>query len=142
MRTRQSFLRATATVSVIGSVLLLSGCAALVGDPDSAFAKPGGGDLTLSVVNRNFEDVRVYMLRGAARMPLGQVEGLNTRDFQISGAWLGCERVLRLAMVTRASLQEFRMLPIDVVPGQMVEARFETSIGNSSVRIRQPSMEF
>ncbi len=136
MRPRPRFGGATTVVSVVCFVVVLTGCAGMVGNHGPAFAGSRGAGLNLSVVNRNFEAVRVYMLRGATRMSLGKVEGMGTREFNISEARLGCERVLRLAIVATPSYNRITMIPIDVGPGQMVEATIGTTFNNSYVLAR------
>ena len=131
MQPRRTFRGVTTVVSVVCSVVVLTGCAALAGNQKPVLIGAGDQGVTLSVFNRNFEDVRVYMLRGETQVPLGTVAGMQSRVFRISRAKLGFTRVLRLAMVATPSRYEITMIPVDVGPGQMVEARVGTHFNNS-----------
>lgn len=143
-RRRPRFATATLLVS---TVALLGGCArssafdhsAFVNDPTMLESRDGG--ITLSVVNRNFEDVRVYMLRGTSQMYVGTVGGLQTRYIRIPTARIGSSNVLSLAMVTVPSRARISMIPLNVEPGQIVEARVGTHVQNSSVYIRVPGSD-
>ena len=135
MRTRRTFRGVTATVSAVILVGTLAGCSTSAGYRYH-FGGADPRDLTLSVVNGNVEDVRVYIMREEMRIPLGTVEGLGSRVFNISETKLGVRMVLRLAMVTASSRTDITMIPVDVEPGQQIEARLGTYLNNSNVFIR------
>jgi hypothetical protein len=136
MRTRRTFRGVTATVSAVILVGTLAGCSTSAGHRYPAFGGSDPRDLTLSVVNGNVEDVRVYILREEMRIPLGTVEGLGSRVFKISQMKLGVRMVLRLGMETASSRTGITMIPVDVEPGQQIEARLGTYLNNSYVFIR------
>lgn len=136
MRTRRTFRGATATVSAVILVGTLAGCSTSAGFRHHHFRFAESGDLTLSVVNGNVEDVRVYIMREEMRIPLGTVEGLGSRVFKISETKLGVRMVLRLAMETASSRTGITMIPVDVEPGQQIEARLGTYLNNSNVFVR------
>ena len=136
MPTRRMFRGLAAAASVVCIVWGLNGCAANTEFYDPVSFGVSASDLTLSVVNRNFEDVRVYMLRETVSIPLGTVESMGSRVFKISATKLGVRRVLSLMMVTSPSRTGITMIPVDVEPGQVVEARLGTFLNNSNVFVR------
>lgn len=109
----------------------LTGCAAT-----SAYTSPGdfersSSDLTLAVVNRNYEDVRLYLSRESSAIPIGTVRAFGSRSFKIPKNWVGCSNVLRLAVVTTISNTQVDLIPIDFEQGQTVEAWIGTFLQNS-----------
>lgn len=136
MQSRPRFCGIAAAGTIVCSVAALNGCAAMLDTNDSPFGTSRSPDVTLSVVNRNVENVRVYMLRETVRIPLGTVDALGSRVFKISSTKLGVRRVLWLKMETAASYASITMLPVDVEPGQQVEAMLGTYLNNSNVFVR------
>ena len=135
--------RGTAEAFLLTSVvLLLSGCAA-----NSAYLGSGHIDsralgLTLSVVNRNVEDVRVYIIKETTTMPIGTVGSMNSRSFKIPHARLGTSRVLRLAVVASPSHAQYTMTPLEFEPGQTVEARIGTFLQHSLLHVYPVPFDF
>lgn len=146
MQSRWPVFGIVETMLVASTVVSFGGCAGASAFERSALTssptiiESRGGGITLSVVNRNFELVRVYMLRGSMRMNLGTVEGFQTKNIRISASRWGSTRVLNLSMVTIPSRARIAMIPVDVEPGQVVEARVGTHVQNSSVHIRVPAL--
>jgi len=124
---------AAATLLWTSIVLSLGGCAATSTYRHAGFVGSRGTGLTLSVVNRNIEDVRVYILRETTTMPIGTVRAMNSRAFKIPKARLGCSSVLRLAVVTTPSHSRHNLAPLEYNLGQTVEARIGTFLNNSQL---------
>jgi hypothetical protein len=120
----------------------LAGCATHEGFQNGTIGPVSSTHLTLSVVNYNFEDVRVYLLRENLTMPVGIVEAMQSRSFRIPQARLGSTGVLRLAFVTTTSNTRLSMVPLDCEPGQTIEARIGTFLQNSNVFIKPTPAEY
>ena len=135
MRARCQLTYLAVAMTVVAAAGVVTGCAATTGfgDPDIGVATSQG--VTLSVVNRNYEDVRVYLLRGSTQVPVGTVAGMQSRSFRISPAEIGGSRVLRLSLVATASRDRIAMIPVDVEPGYAVEAWIATKLRHSNIRI-------
>ena len=136
MNTRRSFAATAAIALAATGVVASAGCGASSAYYDFSSPKSAQPGVMLSVVNRCIEDVRVYLLRGGTRVRVGIVGGMESRNFEVSPAVLGGSGVLRLAVETLASRTGVTLVPVDVVPGQTVEARIAGNIKYSTVVAR------
>ena len=124
-----------ATATAATCVAAIFGCAAATNFNDPEFGVAASQGVTLAVVNRNLEDVRVHLLRGSTPVPVGTVGAMQSRSFRVSRAELGSSRVLRLSVVATPSRARIAMIPVDVEPGQTVEAWIATNLRHSNVQI-------
>ncbi len=122
---------------VVGSV---ASCTTSSQTGGAMFAPSPSQCVTLSVNNRNPENVRIYILHASTRIPVGSVGGFQSRKFTISRAVVGASNVLHLWIVTTPSRREISLMPITVEPGQTVEAWIATSLKNSAVSLRTQTL--
>jgi hypothetical protein len=123
-------------------VLSLSGCSAKSAYQGPGYIESRGMGLTLSVVNRNVEDVRVYVLRETTSMAIGTVRAMGSRSFKISKTRLGCSNVLRLAVVAKPSHTQFNPTPLEYEIGQAVEAHIGTFLRHSRLHVFPKSLDY
>ncbi len=135
MRARCQVAHLAAVATVVAGAGIVTGCAATTGFGDPGFDVAASQGVTLSVVNRNFEDVRVYLLRGSTQVPVGTVAGMQSRSFRISRAEIGSSRVLHLSVVATPSRDRIAMIPVDVEPGQRLEAWIAANLRHSNIQI-------
>ena len=86
----------TLRAALLSLLPLVAACATAPSPWDGADAGP---DLrrSITVVNENFQDVRVYLVIGAGRHPLGFVQSERSRTFRVSPALLGPDGLVHLA---------------------------------------------
>ncbi len=125
-------LVAAATAAGTGSVV---GCVPTPTSYSREITPSTFNGVTLAVVNRNLDAVRVYVLRGSTAVPVGTVAGMQSRAFRLSSAELGGSRVLHVSVVASPSRARVAMVPVDVEPGRTVEAWIATNLRNSNIRI-------
>jgi len=135
MRARYPLTYLAAAATVVASAATITGCAPTTSLNDLAIGPAPSQGVTLYVVNRNIEDVRVYLLRGSTPVPVGTVGAMQSRSFRVSRAEMGSSRVLRLSVVATPSRARIAMIPVDVEPGQTVEAWIGTNLRHSNIQI-------
>ena len=89
----------------------------------------------LTVVNRNLQDVTVYVLRDGQRFRLGLVTSMMTTHLHIPGWAMGGERTIRLMGDPIGSPEYVYTELIHVQEGQRIEWWIETNIDRSSVMV-------
>jgi len=121
----------------LGLAVLLLGPAACRphrgGDDDLSAVSQG--EFVLRVINNNFLDVTVYLLRGAERVRVGMVSGNSRQDFVLPGRLLGTGSQVSLLGNMSTSNQIVRSAPVLVERGRFVEWRLESVLRNSSVTV-------
>lgn len=118
--------------------LSLSGCSA-VGYGSKLGRATGGapaGSVTLHVSNDHAEDVRVYLLRGSTRIPVGTVGSFSVRRFVIPSAQVGSSGVLQLIAEALASRAMAAPEALDIEPGDEVDFQVENNLKFSRLMIR------
>ena len=66
-------------------ILVLAACApALQAPPNRQPTPPGGGAVSIEIVNDHLATVTVYLVRGGDRFRLGEVESNATKRFSVS----------------------------------------------------------
>lgn len=112
---------------------LAIGCAAGREPPGE---RPAPGETaTLRVVNLNWSDVRVHIVRGASRVPLGTVTTGETKVFTVPRDVLTGGASLRLFADPIGSRRVFVSQEFRAEPGQVIEWRIRNLPQNSSVTV-------
>jgi hypothetical protein len=112
------------------AVLLLSACA-ISRAPDT-----GSGlieTVTVQVDNREFANVRIYLVRNGANLLLGRIDGLTNRSFVVPGAWTG---EFGLFAVTAAGRDTLRSPTVTAGPSQVVSWRIEHASRGSAILVK------
>lgn len=95
---------------------------------------PGG--VSLIVTNGHVQDMRIYLLRGATRIPLGSLSTGERRAFALPTAMIGHTGVIRLGADPLGSRDMYESELIPVGLGEQVEWRLAPSLGLSSYSVR------
>jgi hypothetical protein len=124
------FLR-NALVSAV-AVVALGACA-----PATEQAGFGARDsqTTLVVKNNNWQEVVIYMMRGASRARLGSVPGMGSGRFRIAETMVNGIGDVRIVADPIGSQQTYTSPAINVVPGSEVELQVQSHISISSFAV-------
>jgi len=121
--------------TVAAGLILLAGCAGRALE-STLPVEYGDRSVRLRVTNDHLEDVRVYLVRGSTRVPLGSVGSLDARSFSLSPAVLGTSPVVCLVVESLGSHTTLTTMPVDVRPGQIVDARLANRLRFAAVAVR------
>jgi hypothetical protein len=92
---------------------------------------------TLTVKNYNWLDMRVYMVRNGARVPLGYVTSMAERTFVVPEAALGAGgQGARVVVDPVGSRYGWASEALNFVPGDHLEARIQNHLAVSYVTFR------
>ena len=97
---------------------------------------PGGAVLT--VTNGHVQDMRIYLLRGATRIPLGSVSSAEHRTFALPTSMIGHMGEIRLMADPLGDRSTYESGVIPVGPGDRVEWRLAPSLSLSSYWVHLP----
>jgi hypothetical protein len=117
------FLRNTLVAAVAAAAL--GACA-----PAAEHAKLGNPEsqTTLIVKNNNWQEVVIYMVRGATRARLGSVAGMGTGRFRLSDTMVSSAGDVRIMADPVGSTRSYTSPVIDVLPGAEVELQVQSNI--------------
>ena len=95
---------------------------------------PGG--VLLTVTNSHVQDMRIYLLRGTTRIPLGSVSTGERRTFTLPTAMIGHGGAIRLGAdpLGDRHMHESEVIPVGL--GDQVEWRLAPSLSLSSFWVR------
>lgn len=123
----------------IGAVVLLvalaSGCAAVRGGDDEQ-PSPRETDVTVEVVNQNWQDMHVYVLASGQRRSLGMVTSQNSEVFELPRSALASDRDIVFIADPIGSVVAFVSDPVLVQPGDQVRWTIQNRLRHSSVFVR------
>lgn len=123
----------------IGAVVLLvalaSGCAAVRGGDDEQQASRET-DVTVEVVNQNWQDMHVYVLASGQRRSLGMVTSQNSELFELPRSALAADRDIVFIADPIGSVVAFVSDPVLVQPGDQVRWTIQNRLRHSSVFVR------
>ncbi|MBI4544809.1 MAG: hypothetical protein HY703_06425 [Gemmatimonadetes bacterium] len=121
--------------SILAAALLLSGACA-TGLHDAGGRGSPGRETTVSVENRNWADMNVYVVRAGARTRLGMVTSMNRATFAIPQTMTAGGGDIALLADPIGSSATFQTEPILLAPGQHIVWLIENSIQLSSLFVR------
>ena len=130
----QETSRAT-LAAVAASLVFLVGCAGR-SVQSVVPVEYGNREVGLRVINDHAEDVRVYLIRGSSRVPVGSVASFTSRTFKLSAAVLGPVPTVCLSVEALGSHRTLTTVPVDVSLGQTVEARLGNRLRFANVAVR------
>ena len=116
---------AAATASVAGATAPVAAATASVAVDDSL--------VTVEVVNRNWNTMRIYAVIEGVSHRLGTVSGLSAQRLRLRRAWVGSSAELEIVAVPigrRGATITQRML---IFPGDALEYRIESNLGLSNL---------
>lgn len=125
--TRPSLCRYAA---LTGAILLASSCAHRTKAADEI--NPAETEFVLNIVNRHWQDVRVYLIGAGQPLRIGTVTAITDHSFTLPGWMLGSSRVIRIYVNAIGGNEYFQTESISVQPGQYVEVRLETDLSRST----------
>jgi hypothetical protein len=122
---RNAFMAAVAAAA-------LGACApaaehARLGNPES--------QTTLIVKNNNWQEVVIYMVRGATRARLGSVAGMGSARFRLSDTMVSNAGDVRIMADPIGSTRSYTSPVIDVLPGAEVELQVQSNIVASNFAV-------
>ena len=130
--TRHRPLESSRVPGIVATALaLLTGCAPLM--PETTTDVPTVA--ILSVQNGQLEDMRVYAVRGTARIRLGVVDALSTRSMRIRRHMLSSDGSLSLLAESSPRRTQVWGGPVLVDPGRRVEWWLAPSLVHSSLAV-------
>ena len=98
-------------------------------------AAPAGALIT--VENHNTSAMRVYLLRGTTRVPLGSVDTLERRTFAVPTSVLGHSGMVRLLADPLGSRETFGTEDIAAGPGDLLTWKLAPFLSYSSFTVRR-----
>jgi hypothetical protein len=128
---RKSFL-ATAALVVLG-------VAACTGPPAPRFLIGSGEasrDIRIDVVNDNYADMTVYVVRESSNLRLGDVVGKNSRSFTLDPDQISPSRGLQLLADPIGSRSTFTSEAITADPGSWVVFNISPNLSQSYITLR------
>ena len=99
---------------------------------EAAGVVPKGG-IAVYVTNDHDEDVRVFVLRGTIRIPIGTVGNFSARRLVVSPAELGSSGTLILAAQAFGSQRIAAPQALDITPGTEVEFRIGSRLAYTTL---------
>lgn len=116
--------------------LALPACGRSGSPRDEGGPHPRSGPLTVSVDNRTWNDVRIYVVYAGIRHRLGTVTSMTTSRFRVPEAFGGSTRELRPLADPIASSRTYLSEPILVGTGSVLEWTLGNSVAHSVLRVR------
>ena len=92
---------------------------------------------TLVVKNNNWQEVVIYMMRGAMRTRLGSVNSMGSARFKITDTMVNGTGDVRIMADPIGSPGSYTSPAINVVPGAQVELQVQNHISISSFAVYQ-----
>jgi len=124
--------RADVAVFALSSLLAFAACAGQRGKPgDDQVEAPA---TLLSVENRHWSNVTVYVLRGGARARIGTVTSMRTETFVIPAVLVGSVVELRL-IADPVGGEPYVSDAVTVGPGERIDFRIANNLVHSSLSI-------
>ena len=115
--------------------VLLAGCAT-GGGPSGERGAPGvAEEETIVVQNHGWDAVRVYAVRNSARMRLGLVQPMNTRQFELTRSMLTTSGYLQLLVRPIATSQRYLTRPIPVGQGGIINLDVHDRLEHSTYSV-------
>ena len=115
---------------IIALVCLPQACATVHSNPVA------DRNVAIVIDNREMDFMRVYLVRGGTRIPIGEVHGTSRRTFHIPPSMLGADGSLELVGVQLAGRQEVVSEMVLVKAGQVVSWRLERVSSGMSISVR------
>jgi hypothetical protein len=124
----------------IRSALVGVGVATLLTLPLTAAHQPSeateASGVSVVAINRNWADLRIYVVAEASQQRLGVVRSFNTVAFEIPKVMLSPRYEIRLAAEAIGSSDRYLSQSILVTPGETIEWHLENQLVHSSVHVR------
>lgn len=124
--------RVIALITVLACAVALESCLLRKSETDEEGPPP---ETELSVENRHWSDVTVYVLRGNARVRMGTVTSMNTVRFVFPAVLVGQVTDIRL-MADPVGNEPYISEPVTIGPGDLVEFRLANNLTHSSIWVR------
>jgi hypothetical protein len=116
--------------------ILLSACAPAAMNDGADGPEPRvGRSASISVENRNWMDMNVYLVQGTTRVRLGMVTGMSRATFSMPRGMEGYPGQLRLLADPIGSLRGYLSEPVQIRPGQQVALQVGDNLNQSFVSI-------
>lgn len=110
--------------------------AALIAAGCAHHAKPAEpspeAEFVLNIVNRQWQDVRIYLIGSGQALRVGTVTAVSEHSFTLPSWMLGPSRIIRIYVNVIGGNAYFQTDPISVQPGQYVELRLEQDLSRST----------
>lgn len=126
--------RAVAVAALLSCTLPLQSC--LLKKPGAEEEEPAA-ETMLSVENRHWSNVTVYVLRGNARVRMGTVTSMNTRTFVVPAVIVSSGPVDVRLIADPVGAEPYTSEPVSVAPGDHIEFRLANMLRQSSVWVWQ-----
>ncbi len=104
------------------------GCAACAPAMEQASAGHFESKTTLHVDNNNWQDMTIYVMRGAARARLGSVRGMSKADFKITDTMVNGLGEVRIIADPVGSDRTYVSPVINVIPGSRVALTLQSHL--------------
>lgn len=104
-----------------------------LGDAEIITAETAWTTTTVSITNRNWNNVRVFVQRSGSRVRLGTVTSHKTVDFEVTPAQLGGSGYVRVVVEVIGSFERIATEEVRIQPGLVIEWTIENALQYSSM---------
>lgn len=123
----------TIALAALVCILVLPSCALW---KSSAEEEESTAETVLTVENRHWSNVTVYVMRGSARVRMGTVTSMNTHRFVVPAVIVNNVVDIRL-IADPVGAEPYTSEPVTIGPGDHLEFRLTHNLVQSSVWVWQ-----
>jgi hypothetical protein len=129
-------MKANQGIVMAAAALLLAGCApsAMGGAPGDTPQRESAPS-TVTVDNRNWLDVTVYVMQGTSRIRLGMVTGMNSATFRLPRTLAAHPGQVRLLADPVGSNRAYLSDAVQIRPGQRVGLEVGSNLNVSFISV-------
>ena len=131
-RARRSSVRLTTILLLAALPALLPACAGRGRIPDDLLY----GSITLRIVNRATQDVRIYLVRSGMRERLGQISAVSTEEIDLPMRRIGSDGTFQLYASPIGGVRSALSDVIQASAGQTVEWTLEADLARTSITVQ------
>lgn len=119
------------SLAVAAAALVVGACAANQ-EPNNG---PARSPAVVAVQNNNWQEVAIYLLRGAQRVRLGTVSGMGKSEFKIPAAYVIGTSDVTLQADPIGARDTYISPPIQVFPGARLALKIENQLRLSNFAV-------
>ncbi len=109
----------------------IAACSAKSGEGDEG-AEPQELVVSVTVENRNFQDMNIFVIRGSSRVRLGMVASMSTQTFRMRSEMMRSTQV-RLVADPIGVFETYESEILRIEPGDQIKWTLSASLTNSAI---------
>ena len=109
----------------------ITACSAKSGEGDEG-AEPQELIVSVTVENRNFQDMNIFVIRGSSRVRLGMVASMSTQTFRMRSEMMRSTQV-RLVADPIGVFETYESEILRIEPGDQIKWTLSASLTNSAI---------